>query len=334
MVHELETSLNQELDFRIEAENTRRIGRQISGFARLCTPNVFTDYTSSRVLTLSFMHGKHLADVSPAEMRKHDPRAIAADLLSAYMKQIAIDGVFHCDPHPGNILLTDDGRLALMDFGMVGRFDAGQKDKMIMFLLAFSERLGERVADTYLEMIQQPEDLDQHAFTQDICSLVSRYHDMSGGRLGLGTALLDLTRLAYTNRVPVPSSMTLLGKTMLNLDGAIGVLSPELDPVELIRNYMLEVMMKRVGDQLSPGRVFAWVLDMKHLFENAPRRTDMILGKLADDRLTMRLDVEHLQDTTQSLNRAATRLAVGVPGRSLLIRGRQGLAALLRTGAN
>ena len=127
--------------------------------------------------------------------------------------------------------------------------------------------------------------------------------------------------------------MTLLGKTMLNLDGAISVLSPDLDPVELIRNYMLEVMLKRVGDQLSPGRVFAWVLDMKHLFENAPRRTDMILGKLADDRLTMRLEVAHLQETTESLNRAATRLAVGVLAGSLLIRGGQVLSALIRTGA-
>jgi ubiquinone biosynthesis protein len=333
MVHELETSLNQELDFRLEAENTRRIGRQIAGFTRLCTPTVFSDYTSARVLTLSFLRGRHLADVNCAEMADFDPKAIAADLLSAYMKQIAIDGVFHCDPHPGNILLTDDGRLALMDFGMVGRFDAGQKDKMILFLLAFSERLGERVAETYLEMIEQPEDLDERGFTQDICSLVSRYHDMSGGRLGLGTALLDLTRLAYQNRVPVPTSMTLLGKTMLNLDGAIGVLSPELDPVELIRNYMLEVMLKRVSDQLSPGRVFAWVLDMKHLFENAPRRTDAILGKLADDRLTVRLDIAHLQETTESLNRAATRLAVGVLAGSLLIGGGQVVSALIRTGA-
>ncbi|MBV9595788.1 MAG: AarF/ABC1/UbiB kinase family protein [Chloroflexi bacterium] len=333
MVHELETSLHQEMDFRLEAENTRRIGRQIAGFTRLCTPTVFPRYTSARVLTLSFVRGRHLADVSREELEERDPKAIASDLLSAYMKQIAIDGVFHCDPHPGNILLTDDGRLALMDFGMVGRFDAGQKDNMILFLLAFSERLGERVAETYLDMIEPPRDLDQHAFTQDICSLVSRYHDMSGGRLGLGSALLDLTRLAYSNRVPVPSSMTLLGKTMLNLDGAIGVLSPELDPVELIRNYMLDVMMKRVGDQLSPGRVFAWVLDMKHLFENSPRRVDTILGKLSDDRLTVRLDVENLEETTESLNRAATRLALGVLAGSLLIGGGQVLSALIRTGA-
>jgi ubiquinone biosynthesis protein len=333
MVRELELSLNQELDFRLEAENTRLIGRQIADFAKLCTPTVFSEYTSQRVLTLSFLRGRHLAEVSRSELAEHDPKGIAKDLLSAYMKQIAIDGVFHCDPHPGNILLTDDGRLALMDFGMVGRFDAGQKDKMILFLLAFSERLGERVADTYLDMIEQPEGLDQHGFTQDICGLVSRYHDMSGGRLGLGSALLDLTRLAYANRVPVPTSMTLLGKTMLNLDGAISVLSPELDPVELIRNYMLDVMMRRVSDQFSPGRVFAWVLDMKHLFENAPRRTDVILGKLADDRLTMRLDVQHLEQTTQSLSQAATRLAVGVLAGSLLIGGGQVLSALIQTGA-
>ena len=333
MVRELEISLNQELDFRLEAENTRLIGRQVAGFTKLCTPTVFPELTSQRVLTLSFIKGRHLAEVSRAELSEHDPKAIAADLLSAYMKQIAIDGVFHCDPHPGNIMLTDDGRLALMDFGMVGRFDAGQKDKMILFLLSFSERLGERVAETYLDMIEPPEGLDAHGFTQDICSLVSRYHDMSGGRLGLGTALLELTRLAYQNRVPVPTSMTLLGKTMLNLDGAISVLSPELDPVELIRNYMLDVMIKRVGDQLSPGRVFAWVLDMKHLFENAPRRTDIILGKLADDRLTVRLDVHNLEQTTESLSRAATRLAVGVLAGSLLIGGGNVLSALIRTGA-
>jgi predicted unusual protein kinase regulating ubiquinone biosynthesis (AarF/ABC1/UbiB family) len=218
MVHELDISLSQELDFRIEAENTRRIGRQIAGFSRLCTPSVLPEYTSSRVLTLSFLHGRHLADVPPEEMQAHDPNGIASDLL-----------------------------------------------------------------ETYLDMIQQPPDLDQHGFTQDISALVSRYHDMSGGRLGLGSALLNLTRLAYQNRVPVPSAMTLLGK--------------------------------------------------KHLFENAPRRTDTILAKLADDWLMVRLDVEHLQESTASLNRAASRLAMGVLAGSLLIGGGQVLSALIQSGA-
>src|SRR5216684_2958252 len=221
IVRELEHSLNQELDFRLEADSTRLIGSQIADFQLLTTPQVYSDYTSRRVLTLSFVHGRHLQEVSREELDALDSRAIAKDLLSAYLKQIIIDGVFHCDPHPGNIFITEDGRLALMDFGMVGRFDSGQKDNVILLLLAFSERLGERVADTYLDMIEIPKDVNRRAFTQDVSALVSRYHDMSGGRMAIGTALLDLTRIAKAHSTPVPSAMTLLGKAMLNLDGTI-----------------------------------------------------------------------------------------------------------------
>src|SRR6266498_1399058 len=229
VVRELERSLSQELDFRLEADSTRIIGKQIADFQRLTTPTVYDEYTTRRVLTLSFIHGRHLESISRAELDELDSASIATELLSAYLKQIVIDGVFHCDPHPGNIFLTDDGRVALMDFGMVGHFDSNQKDRIILLLLAFSERLGERVADTYLDMIELPEDVDRRAFTQDVCGLFSRYHDMSGGRMAIGTALLDLTRLAQSHNTPVPSAMTLLGKAMLNLDGTIRVLSPTLE---------------------------------------------------------------------------------------------------------
>jgi predicted unusual protein kinase regulating ubiquinone biosynthesis (AarF/ABC1/UbiB family) len=321
IVRELEHSLNQELDFRVEAENTKLISRQIADFQLLKTPTVYDDYTSRRVLTLSFIRGQHLECVSREQLRALNSGAIAKDLLSAYLKQAVIDGVFHCDPHPGNIFLTDDGYLALMDFGMVGRFDAGQKDNIILLLLAFSERQGERVADTYLEMIEIPKDVNRRAFTQDVCALVSRYHDMSGGRMAIGTALLDLTKIAQSHSTPVPTAMTLLGKAMLNLDGTIRVLSPELDPVQLIRDYMIQVMERRVQGQLSPGRVFAWVLDMKHLFENSPRRADMILDKLANDQLTMRLEVEQLSQVGKSLDRAANRLSLSIIIASLIMGG-------------
>lgn len=322
IVRELERSLSQELDFRLEADSTRIIGRQIADFQRLTTPRVYDEYTTRRVLTLSFIHGRHLAQVSRAELDELDSRTIAKELLSAYLKQMVIDGVFHCDPHPGNILLTDDGHLALMDFGMVGRFDADQKDRIILLLLAFAERLGERVADTYLEMIELPKDVDRRSFTQDVCALVSRYHDMSGGRMAIGTALLDLTRLAQSHHTPVPSAMTLLGKAMLNLDGTIRVLSPALDPVQLIRDYMIKVMEKRVIGQLSPGRVFAWVLDMKHLIENTPRRTDVIFDKLANDQLTIRLEVDHFDQAIKSVNKAANRLSLSILVASFVIGGK------------
>src|SRR2546421_4105150 len=331
IVRELERSLSQELDFRLEADSTRIISKQLADFQKITIPSVYDEYTTRRVLTLSFVHGRHLADVSREELNSLDSRSIAKELLSAYLKQMVIDGVFHCDPHPGNIFLADDGRLALMDFGMVGRFDADQRDRIILLLLAFSERLGERVADTYLEMIEIPRDVDRRSFTQDVCALVSRYHDMSGGRMAMGTALLDLTRLAQSHQTPVPTAMTLLGKAMLNLDGTIRVLSPTLDPVQLIREYMLKVMEKRVVGQLSPGRVFAWVLDMKHLLENTPRHTEVILDKLANDQITIRLEVVHFDQAVKSMNRAANRLSLSIIAASLIIGGKLAWESLQKT---
>src|SRR5947209_812056 len=156
IVQEIKQSLSQELDFQQEAYNTQMVSQGISEFQRLMTPQVYADYNSPRVLTLSFLPGRHLAQVPDEELRRFDTLTIAQELLSAYLKQMVIDGIFHCDPHPGNILLTDDGHLALLDFGMVGRFDAGQKEQILLLLLAFAERLGERVADIYLQMIEVP----------------------------------------------------------------------------------------------------------------------------------------------------------------------------------
>ncbi len=126
-------------------------------------------------------------------------------------------------------------------------------------------------------------------------------------------------------------AMLYRSKAFLNLDGAVRVLSPELDPVQLIRDYMLQVMEKRIESQLTPGRIFAWVLDMKHLFENAPRRTDMVLDKLANDQLTVRLEVEHVDDVVKSLNRAANRLSLSMLLASLVIGGGFLLEALRKT---
>jgi ubiquinone biosynthesis protein len=151
---------------------------------------------------------------------------------------------------------------------------------------------------------------------------------MSGGRMALGTALLDLTRLAHAHRTPVPSAMTLVGKAMLNLDGTVRVLSPQLDPVQLIRDYMLQVMRKRMGAVLSPGRTFAWLLDLKRLAEIAPRRTETILDKLAGDQLTFRMEVD--PDAVSTLNRAASRLSVGMIAGSLIVGGSFVLGSLMR----
>lgn len=311
MVRELEESIAGDIDYRIEVQNTARISSKLADFPRLTTPTVYGDYSTSRVLTLGFVRGRKLANLTPEEIKEMGGEAIATDLLSAYLRQIVVEGIFHCDPHPGNIIITEDNRLCLLDFGMVGRFDATEMDKITRLLLAFSERHGQDVADIYLDMINVPSRFDRLSFSQDVASFVSRYHDMSGGQLGLGTAFLELVKLADVHDMPVPSSLTLLSKTMLNLDGAVSVLSPSLNPVKLISNYMVEVMEHRIHAAASPGKQFALILDIWQLFQNSPRRMDMLFDKLANDQFTIHLQVNRLEQVSRALNGLSKSIVIG-----------------------
>lgn len=316
IVQELKQSLSQELDFQQEANNTRLISHQISEFHHILTPEIYLNYTSSRVLTLNLLEGRHLAEVSCEELKQFDTPIIAEELFSAYLKQIIINGIFHCDPHPGNILFTNDGRLAILDFGMVAYFDAGQKEKLLLLLLAFAERQGERVAETYLDMIEVPETCNRQAFTQEICTLVSRYHDRSPKQMDMGKVLLEFALVAQTYQMAVPAALSLLGKALLNLDGTLRVLAPDLNLVQAIRNYMEQVMQKRALEHMSAGRAYTWFLDWRHLLDNLPRRADTLIDKLAQDRLTIHLKIDQL-DTV--IKRAARQLSLGMIVSSILI---------------
>jgi ubiquinone biosynthesis protein len=311
MLREMEESLKGDVDFTVELENTERISQQLGDFPRLMTPRVYREFSSNRVLTLSFIHGRPLSALTADDVATMCGPGIAKELLTAYVKQIVVDGVFHADPHPGNILIAADGRLALFDFGMVGRFDAGEKDSIINLLLAFAARQGRRVAHIYLDMIDVPEALDRRVFMRQVSSFVSRYHDLSRGRIGLGTALLELLRLADGLEMPVPSSMTLLAKAMFNLDGTLSVLSPELDPVRLIQEYMATVKTMRLqGDATSPGYL-AWALDTWRLIDEAPRQSHAILDKLASDQMKLRIGLHFTEEGRRDLHSLGRSMVVG-----------------------
>lgn len=332
MVRELEASLRSEMDYYQELENTEHISRQLSGFKLLITPEVYRQYSTSRILTLSFIQGQRLSNLTIDELEALDGEAIARELLSAYLQQIVVDGSFHCDPHPGNILMTETGRLALLDFGMVGRFDMEEKDTIIQLLLAFAERRGRRVADIYLAILEESNIHNRRIFTEDVESFVSRYHDLSGGRMGLGTAFLELAHLATSHGIPVPGIWMLMVKAILNLDGVLSLLSPRVDPVKLIREYMLEVIQKRVWAESTAAVKFSWGLDVWNLLKNAPRRADALLSKLANDQLTVQLHVSPLEEARQELNKAVNRLSQGMLLGSLVIGCGYVIGSWLRTG--
>jgi ubiquinone biosynthesis protein len=168
MIDEFERSLGRELDYRREAESLTELRRNLEGFDRLTVPGYVPGLTTSRVLTMDHVDGKKITDVSQLARLDLDGEALVDQLFRAYLQQMLADGFVHADPHPGNVLLTPDHRLALIDVGMVIRLDAGTRERMLRLLLAVADGEGDAAADVALAMGQPTSFFDEEAFRRDV----------------------------------------------------------------------------------------------------------------------------------------------------------------------
>jgi len=186
MVAEYRTSLLAELDYRKEAANLRLIGANLADHDRIVVPQPIDDYSTGTVLTMDFIEGRSVRSIGPLGQMDLDGAGLATALFSAYLDQTLVDGVFHADPHPGNVLLTDDGRLALVDLGQVGRISPDLQDTLIKLLLAIADGRGRDAADATIALGQQLEEFDEDAFRRDAASMVDRNRGQSVEELQAG----------------------------------------------------------------------------------------------------------------------------------------------------
>jgi len=181
MVAELRQSLLRELDYRLEAQNMVAIGANLSKFPRLVIPQPVAGYATERVLTMDYIGGQKITAVSPLVLAEASSRDLAEELFRAYLHQVILDGQFHADPHPGNVLLTDDRRLALLDLGMVSRLSPDLQEDLLHFLLAVADCRTEQAADLALEMGEKLEGFDEPTFRRRIAEVIVRSRDSKIG---------------------------------------------------------------------------------------------------------------------------------------------------------
>src|SRR6185369_7127237 len=173
MLINLRKSLLRELDFTIEANNLRSIRQSLIEFEQIVIPEPIDDYTTTRVLTMEYVAGKKITALNPLRLLEIDAASLADELFSAYLKQFLVDGMFHADPHPGNVFLTDDDRIALLDLGMVGRTTRSFQDNLLRLLLAISEGRGDSAAEAAVKMGEAKEGFDRKIFDRRIAEIVT-----------------------------------------------------------------------------------------------------------------------------------------------------------------
>jgi predicted unusual protein kinase regulating ubiquinone biosynthesis (AarF/ABC1/UbiB family) len=326
VVEELKQSLLRELDYRLEAQNMVEIGRNLARFGRISVPQPVPDYSTARVLTMDYVSGQKITAVSPLVLAEAGSRDLAEELFRAYLHQVILDGLFHADPHPGNVLLTDDRQLALIDLGMVSRLSPDLQEDLLHFLLAIADGRTEQAANLALAMGERLDGFDEPTFRRRVAEVIVRSRDSKIGEAPAGSLMLAIAHAAVTCGVRLPNELTLLGKTLLNLDEVGRILAPDFDVQESLRRNANELMMERMRRSVTPSAAFSSLLEAKNFAERLPGRINRILDAVADQQMKVRVELIDEGAVLDGLQKVANRITLGLILAALII----GAAMLMR----
>jgi predicted unusual protein kinase regulating ubiquinone biosynthesis (AarF/ABC1/UbiB family) len=326
MLVNLRKSLLRELDFTIEANNLHTIGQNLVEFEHIFVPEPVDDFTTSRVLTMEYIEGKKITALNPLRVLEIDGGLLADELFRAYLKQFLIDGLFHADPHPGNVFLTDDDRIALLDVGMVGRMTRTFQDNLLRLMLAISEGRGEMAAHAAMKMGEEKEGFDRAAFERRITDLVADNSDAILSRLNAGKVTLEITRISADCWFRLPPEFTMVAKAFLNLDRVVYTLDPNFDPNIIIRERANEILQRNILRSVAPNNLLSSVVDLKEFAEKLPTRVNKILDAAGNNDLRFKVDAIDEKVVLEGLQKVANRITLGLVVAALIV----GAAMLMR----
>ncbi len=325
---EFRKMLLRELDYRQEAENLLTLRRNLAGFEGLLVPEPIEDYSTSRVLTMEFISGQKITALSPVVRLELDGNRLAEELFRAYLKQILVDGFFHADPHPGNILVTQDSRLAILDLGMVARISMTMQEDLLQLVLAVAEGRSDDAVEFALKNGAKLESFDEKELRRRVADLVARERNASLEKQHVGTTMMEIHRIAEECGMRLPPEMALIGKTLMNLDQIGEALAPEFDPSASVRRNASSLMRQRMLKSLSPGNVFARALEMKDFMQRLPQRVNRIMDAVANNELSVNVDAIDETYLMAGFQKVANRITLGLVLAALII----GAALMMRIG--
>jgi ubiquinone biosynthesis protein len=316
---EFRRTLTQELDYHREAANLAALRRNLTEFEHILIPEPIEDYITRSVLTMDYVEGTKITHLSQVVRTEFSGNGLARELFRAYLKQVLVDGLFHADPHPGNVLLTNDGRVALIDLGMAGRVTPEMQLRLLKLLLAISEGRGEDAARLAIEASQVTEDFNEPELRRKISQLVAEQQHATLRQMDIGKALVGVTRSAGQNGLHVPVELTMLAKTLLQLDEIGRVLDPTFNPNQAVREHAAEIMNQRVRKDLTPRNLLSAMLDMKDFVGHLPAKLNRILDAVANAELEVRVRSQEVTVLLEGLQKIANRITTGLILAALIV---------------
>jgi ubiquinone biosynthesis protein len=314
LVQHLSESLRRELDFMQEAEHIERMREVLAPYTRLGVPRLYRDLSTSRLLVLEFVEGVPLRESVDTPERREAGR----QLLEAFYKQVLVEGFFHADPHPGNLLWTGE-KIVLIDLGMVGELGPEARELLIVLLLAFARNDPQFLSEAVLLLAgeERRTDIDVEALESDLASFIERFHVGSLQDIQIGPMLDGMIRIAANHGIRLPASLALSGKAFGQVQLAIAELDPSLNPFQVVGDFLARNVRDRMIRQADPQR---WFYEGQKLKLRATRLIEAI-ERATGARPGPKLQVDFLgsADIERAISRAGRRLAIAALAAASLV---------------
>jgi ubiquinone biosynthesis protein len=315
VIRHLSESLKRELDFRSEAANVDRLAEVLERYPRLAVPSVFHELSTKRLLVLSFVDGVPLRE-TPDVPERYDA---ARQLIESYYRQVLVDGFFHADPHPGN-LLWSDGTVYFLDCGMVGEVDARIRELVLLLVMAFWQEDDEFLAEVVLQLASDqelPDEFNFEAFQAEIGALVQSVRGQSLQEIQLGPILQGITEIAARRDVRLPAELALTAKALAQMQLAASVLDPDLDPFSVVGRFLARRLFERGRQAIDPKKAFYEVQKVKVRLSGLVSAVERLVGARPGPRF--QVDMKGMGSLENTIRRSTRRISLAITAAAAII---------------
>jgi ubiquinone biosynthesis protein len=323
IVHEFARSVKKELDFISEAKNAQRFRRNFAGTDTICIPEVYPDYLSKRVIVMERIEGVRIDDIKSIDELGIDRVELARRGVDGYFKMIFDDGFFHADPHPGNIFVLPDGRIGLMDYGIVGWLTPELMENIASAFIAVLSKDYDSLVDLYIDLglVSDEVNMDvfRREFRSDIIYLLEPLYDLSISEVNFPEYLEALTHLVIKHGLKVPSELLLMNKTMLILDNIGRQLDPDFNIMSAAEPYARKLVQKRMSPQRVLNKSKENIVEIGDLIVDTPRQMNRLLRKTLRDELSFRIDPVGMDKLIKDIDRSSNRIAFSLIVAAIII---------------
>jgi ubiquinone biosynthesis protein len=329
LAEEFATALQAELDFSQEAGYTDQLRRNLSTSrwfdpTQLVVPEIYWDFTSKKLMVMEWLDGVPILLAKLPAMRDGKDadtqrKEITTLLFRAFLQKLYIDGFFHADPHPGNLFYLSDGRLALLDCGMVGRLDPRTQQILTEMLLAIVDLDAQRCAQLTLELAESDHPVSLSRLANDYDRMLRKYYNISLSQINFSQVFYEVLQVARNNKIRLPSNMGLYAKTLANLEGVARSFDPEINLLDEIKPLMTDMFRRQLLGNNPLQTVLRTALDLKSLSLQSPRQLELLLDRVTSETLKWNITIRDLDPLRRSMDDSANRLSFSVVVGSLII---------------